>query len=189
MRITLGSSSPRRREILSILGLDFVVQETPFFDNPNTEAGTPQEVVERIAAQKMEALQETGVSGVLLTADTIVVVNSTILGKPRNETDAIQMLRKLSGTHHFVYSAVCLKNDTKSMLWSEKATVYFRELEDTEILSYVQKCQPFDKAGGYGIQDKAAAFVTKMEGEYYTVLGLPVVSLVHNLKEFGIETF
>ena len=189
--LVLGSSSPRRKEILTVLGVPFIIQETPFFDNPTAEAGTPQEIVERIAQQKMEALMETGATGILITADTIVVVDDILLGKPKDETDAFRMLTLLSGKKHSVRTAVCLKGGKLDLAitWSEQADVYFRDIEEPEIHSYIKHCQPFDKAGAYGIQDKAAAFIEKIDGEYYTVLGLPVVSLVQNLKKAGVTIF
>ena len=120
---------------------------------------------------------------IIIGCDTVVVYDGELMGKPRDKSDAVRMLKKLNGTTHEVISGICVR--TKDKLYSESVTTYvtFRHLTDEEINSYVEKCNPVDKAGAYGIQEAAGAFVSKIDGDFYNVVGLPLCRLCEILKK------
>ena len=184
MRFILASQSPRRRELLQKLNIPFLVQvadvdETMDKDLPLTEA------VARLSLRKAKAVAG-GQDDIVIAADTIVVLGNTVLGKPRDEKDAFQMLKSLSGRSHQVMTGVTvLKGDT-FRCHTEVTEVFFRELTDEEIAAYIATKDPMDKAGSYGIQNGGALFVEKIQGDYFNVVGLPVCRLGLMLKEFGL---
>ena len=151
--------------------------------------GTPaHEAVQRIAAGKaLDVARQVSPNSLILAADTVVVLDGKVLGKPRDEEDAFHMLRALSGKKHTVYTGMALRQGERSMTDHASADVWFRELTDGEIRAYIATGSPLDKAGAYGAQDMAALFVERIEGEFYTVVGLPICRLGRMMHDFGTE--
>ena len=183
--IYLASKSPRRRKLLKQLGIKFksfsVNSDEEFFDGEH-----PVECVKRIALEKMELAKSKVHNGIIITADTIVVLNKKVLGKPQSEKDAIKILSMLSGKQHTVFTGFCVLNKkTKKQIVSyEKTKVEFRKLKKDEIIDYVKGGSPMDKAGAYGIQDDfGAVFVKRIDGCYYNVVGLPLTNLYNTLRK------
>jgi len=184
-KLILASASPRREQLLKQIGLEFEVMPSDFDEN-NVCMNNPTESAKRAALEKARAVARKLVEGIVIGADTIVVYAGEVMGKPKDQSDAIQMLKRLSGKKHEVITGVALVNarNNREYVWSEKTSVWFRELSDIEIQKYVESGQPMDKAGAYGIQGRAAAFVKKIDGCYFNVVGLPLASLVENLNKF-----
>lgn len=182
--IILASASPRRAELLKQIGLDFQVCPSDLAETI-TPRSLPTKLVEELALMKAETVGRRFNRGLIIGADTIVVINQQIIGKPENNRHAIEILSQLSGNRHKVITGVSLLDlDRKGQIvWSESTLVYFRKLRDSEILEYVRSHDVSDKAGAYGIQEKAAAFVSRVEGCYFNVVGLPLASLVEKLWE------
>jgi septum formation protein len=182
--IYLASKSPRRRKLLKQLNLRFKVVDIHYKEK--FRAGEkPADTVKRIAREKMEQAKIVIRNGIIITADTIVVIDNHILGKPKNKKDAERILKILSGNTHFVYTGLSLFNydNHKSITGFEKTAVTFRKLDDDEIRSYILSGSPMDKAGAYGIQDDfGAVFVKKINGCYYNVVGLPLARLYESLQ-------
>ena len=151
--------------------------------------GTPvHEAVMRIAAGKaLDASRRAAEDSLILAADTVVALDGQVLGKPADEEDAFRMLRALSGRKHTVYTGMALRQGEKSMTDYASADVWFRELTDGEIRAYIATGSPMDKAGSYGAQDMAALFVERIDGEFYTVVGLPICRLGRMMRAFGTE--
>jgi septum formation protein len=173
MKILLASQSPRRKELLSSLGFDFEVVKIDCEEilPKHIEIG---EAAAYLSELKAEAFRKLENDEVLLTADTVVAIDNQILGKPKDEDDAKNMLQKLSGKTHQVYTGITIKTLDKTFTETDVANVEFDEISDDEIEYYVQKYRPFDKAGSYGIQEwLGMAKIRKMEGSYYTIMGLP----------------
>ncbi len=178
MRAVLASASPRRRELLSMLGLEFDV--CPSAAEEKTQPGLSlEETVMYLAREKGRGLQGNPV----ISADTIVVIDGKILGKPKSEEEAFTMLRTLSGRTHEVFTGICVNDDCRV----ERSLVTFAELTDEEIRAYIATGEPMDKAGAYGAQGKGAVFVEKIEGDFFNVMGLPVHRLYEMLKEQGVK--
>lgn len=182
MKLILASASPRRREILKNAGFEFEVK-TSEADETLPEGISPEEAVQYLAKIKNEVI-EADKNTTVISADTIVVCDGRILGKPKDETDAFNMLRTLSGREHFVYTGVCIRKGEKKTVFFEKTAVYFYELSDREISDYIATDEPTDKAGAYGIQGKGAVLVRKIDGDYFNVVGLPIARLVRELHRF-----
>jgi septum formation protein len=190
MKLILASSSPRRAEVLRDAG--FVFQVRPADVN---ETRLPQEAAEdyvrRVAQAKAHAVAEqaraVGERAIVIAADTIVLAEAQILGKPKDADDARRMLRLFSGRTHEVLTALCVINIAtgKEALHVEKTRVEFLKMSEEEIESYIQSGEPFDKAGAYGIQGIAGRFATRIEGCYFNVLGLPLSRLWTTLQAFG----
>ena len=183
--LILASQSPRRRELLSMLGLEFTII-TADIDETMDENLSVEDAVADVCRKKAEAVGVQNPGQLIVAADTIVVLENRVLGKPRTEEAAKDMLRSLSGRHHTVMTAFCLWKDGMADTHVEKTHVHFRELSDEEIAAYVATGSPMDKAGAYGIQDQAGIFVQALEGDYYNVMGLPLCSLVQKLREHGV---
>ena len=181
----LASQSPRRRELLSMLGLEFTII-TADIDETMDENLSVEDAVADICRKKAEAVGTRNPGQLIVAADTVVVLENRVLGKPRTEEEARDMLRSLSGRHHTVMTAFCLWKDGRADTHVEKTHVHFRALSEEEIAAYVATGSPMDKAGAYGIQDQAGIFVRALEGDYYNVMGLPLCSLVQKLREHGI---
>jgi len=186
-QVYLASKSPRRRKLLKQIGLEFksfsVDLNERFLENES-----PSKAVKRLAAEKLAAASIMKKEGVLITADTIVVLNGQIIGKPKNKKDAVGLLKMLSGKKHTVYTGIAVAEipDGKKIIDYAKTDVYFRDLKDKEIKDYVNGGSPMDKAGAYGIQDDfGAVFIKKINGCYYNVVGLPLERLYSILKEFS----
>lgn len=185
-KIVLGSNSPRRRELLAGLDIDFEVRVIPGIDESYPETLPLDEVPAYIAGKKAEAYLPTlPADELVVTADTVVVVGNEILGKPQDREDAIAMLRKLSGRTHEVVTGVCLTTKEKTVSFSASSVVSFARLDDDEIVYYVDKYRPFDKAGSYGIQEWIGyVAVEAINGSFYNVMGLPIHRLYQELKRF-----
>jgi len=181
--IYLASRSPRRKKLLQQMNLEFKVISVEI-DESRQGNESPLKMVKRLAAEKLAEARKSIDEGIIITADTTVVLDGEILGKPGNENEAKEMLSILSGKIHTVYTgfAVCNTKKGKTIVDYEKTKVTFRELEKKEIQDYVKTRSPMDKAGAYGIQDDfGAVFVKKINGDYYNVVGLPVSRLYTNL--------
>ncbi len=185
IKIYLASKSPRRRKLLKQLGLNF----KSFSVGLNEEildGEHPVQTVKRLALHKSEAAAKKVKNGVIITADTIVVLGKDIIGKPKSEKDAFNILSKLSGKTHIVYTGFVLNNlsNSKKIVGYEKTDVTFRKLSSREIKDYIKTGSPMDKAGAYGIQDDfGAVFVEKVNGCYYNVVGLPLAKVYKSLME------
>lgn len=187
----LASKSPRRRELLGNIGMEFTVSESDFDESTiSKDLETPLYVQELALLKAMSLLKKVPKNNLIIGADTVVEFEGEILGKPSNRDEAIQMLTKLSGKVHYVYTGVAVvrSNDAKSYAASEKTAVHFDNISRAEIEYYVDKFEPYDKAGAYGIQEYAGVFVRKIEGDYFNIVGLPVCLLNKIIKEeFGEE--
>lgn len=186
MKLVLASKSPRRKEILEMVTKDFTVR-TQDADESYGE-GTPLACVPELLAKRKAMATPIYEDEIIIGCDTVVVYENNLLGKPRDKAEAIEMLRLLNGTTHQVISGICVR--TRDKIYSEAVTTYvtFRSLEDEEIISYVEACRPLDKAGAYGIQERAGAFVSKIDGDFYNVVGLPLCRLCEVLKnELGFN--
>ena len=185
-RIILGSNSPRRRELLAGLDLSFDVHVIPGLEENYPDSLQPQEIPFFLSKHKTEAYLSTLEDQVLLiTADTIVWNETEVIGKPKDREDAIRMLRSLSGHEHQVVTGVCLTTTKKQETFSVVSSVRFASLTDEEIIYYVDKYKPFDKAGAYGIQEWIGYVgVESISGSFYNVMGLPVQRLYQELKRF-----
>lgn len=188
--LVLASSSPRRIELLNMLGLFSLQVVSPDYEDPYPEGMPPFEAVRHIAAGKAKTVAS-GLSSdkLILAADTIVSLDGQILGKPRDEDEARRMLRSLSGKKHTVYTGLALLQNGKLCCDTAESNVWFRELGDAEIEAYIKTGSPLDKAGAYGAQDMAALFVERIEGEFYTVVGLPICRLGNLFRSFGVNLF
>ncbi len=185
IKIFLASKSPRRRKLLKQLGLNFKSFSIDLHEEI-LDGEHPVQTVKRLALHKSQKAVKKVDSGIVITADTIVVLDSEIIGKPKNENDAFKILSKLSGRTHTVYTGFVIHNiDTnKKIIDYEKTKVTFRKLSATEIKDYINTGSPMDKAGAYGIQDDfGAVFVKKIDGCYYNVVGLPLAKLYRSLLQ------
>ena len=199
MELILGSRSPRRQELLKQIGLDFTVR-TADLDETKYETDDPVETVCATCAAKARAVAEDlrkncqlsiVNSQLILTSDTIVVLDGRIMGKPHSEAEAAEMLAALSGREHSVYTAFTLlpaAEGAEARVEYEETKVRFRPLTRGEILAYVATGEPMDKAGAYGIQGVGALLVESIHGDYYTVMGLPLCRVAQALRRWGIET-
>ena len=186
MKLILASKSPRRQALLRQLGLDFQIMTEDVDEHMDPEKA-PAEEVARVSVLKAEAvLPQIGPEDVLICADTIVVLDGQIMGKPRDDQDAVCMLRRLSGRTHTVYTAVTVCQGRQRQTVVEATDVSFRSLSDREIRGYVSTGEPRDKAGAYGIQGGAACFVSGLRGDYFNVMGLPLCTLTCLLRSCGI---
>lgn len=181
MKLILASNSPRRADILTQGGFTFT-KRTADTDESLPAGIPPAEAVERLAALKGQAV-EWRAGEVILSADTVVVYDGQILGKPKDEADACRMLRMLSGNTHSVFTGVYITSGEKTFVFHEETAVTFFPLTDAEITAYVQSGEPMDKAGAYGIQGRGALFVERIHGDYLNVVGLPLARTANYLKE------
>ncbi|MCQ2420236.1 MAG: Maf family protein [Clostridia bacterium] len=185
MSIILASKSPRRQELLHLLGVDFTIETADIDEHMDPALPAKQEVM-RVSALKAAKIADLHPDDLVIASDTIVVVDGKILGKPRDEADAFSMLRLLSGRGHEVMTGLCVRQADCEVRDAVITKVFFRELSDAEIRAYIATGEPMDKAGAYGIQGKASIFVTGIEGDYFSVMGLPVSRLCQVLRTFGI---
>lgn len=185
-KILLASKSPRRREILKLLRLPFTVVTIEGIDESYPHDLPASEVSEYISRKKAEAFSSRiGDDDLLITADTVVICDGKIMGKPKDSEDAVNMLRFLSGKTHEVTSGVTLSTKEKTISFTSVSKVTFSHLTDEEIRFYVDSFHPLDKAGAYGIQEWIGAVaVEKIDGSFYNVMGLPVHRLYQELKKF-----
>lgn len=182
MKIYLASNSPRRRELLKGLDLDFEQMVLEGIDESYPQCLPVEEVAEYICREKAAAYPMS--DSLLITADTIVTIDGEILGKPHDAAEAHAMLRKLSGRTHKVITGVCLIMAQKQRSFSDITTVTFREISDEEIDYYISHYKPFDKAGAYGIQEWIGYVgITSIQGSFYNVMGLPVERVYEEIKK------
>lgn len=185
-KIILASGSPRRKELMTMLGINFTVKTKPT-DEVYPDGTPTDKVSEFLAKLKAEAFLEESLSDpnlIVIAADTTVVIDDEILGKPKDRADAIAMLQKLSGKRHTVYTGVCILKEGQFHSFTAQTDVWFRKMADEEIVFYVDNYKPFDKAGAYAVQEWiGAAAISRMEGSYYNVVGLPTQMLYVKLAE------
>jgi septum formation protein len=181
--VILASQSPRRRELLRLVGIRHDVQPANI-DEALRDGESARGYVERLAREKVEAISAP--EAVTIGSDTTVVVDGEILGKPNDEAEAAAMLRRLSGRSHVVMTAVAARWKGRVVSGAEVVKVDFRELSDDEIRAYVATGEPMDKAGAYGIQGYGATIVDRVEGDYFAVMGLPLNRLTRLLESLGI---
>jgi septum formation protein len=183
--IILASNSPRRRELLKGLDLDFEVRVISGIKEDYPVSLLPEDVPEYIAGEKADAyINKLSFCDLLITADTIVIVDGQILGKPKDEEDACRMLQLLSGKTHEVTTGVCLLTTAFRRMFSVTSKVTFAQLTDADIKYYVNTYKPLDKAGAYGIQEWIGYIgVTALEGSYFNVMGLPVQRIFYELQK------
>lgn len=188
MQIVLASASPRRREILEMIGVSDLVICPAQGEETIPENATPAQAVVALAAQKCGSVAKLfDEENVVIAADTVVSVDGKILGKPHSEAEACEMLRSLSGRQHCVYTGVAVKYKGVSVAEFEETRVCFREMTDREIDAYVATGECMDKAGAYGIQGIGGYFVSAISGDYYNVVGLPLCRLGTILSRLGVD--
>lgn len=183
--IILASASPRRKELMTQVGLTFRVQ--PSNNDEIITKNNPEEIVKELSYQKAKEVFENGhLQDIVIGADTIVIYEGNILGKPKDEAEAYAMINRLQGNTHQVYTGVSViwkqENNTHVLAFAERTDVELFPMTDKEIKEYVDTKEPFDKAGGYGIQGCFASFVKRINGDYNNVVGLPVARLYQELK-------
>lgn len=188
MKIILASNSPRRKELLGGIGVDFEVKVIEGVDESYPDTIPAVDVAEYIAAEKASAYKVDD-DELLITADTVVIVDNDILGKPKDAADAHRMLREISGRTHQVVTGVCMTTKEEQRRFSVSTDVTFKQLTDGEIDFYIREHRPFDKAGAYGIQEWIGYIgVTALNGSYYNVMGFPVQRVYEELtRHFGVE--
>lgn len=186
MKIVLGSKSPRRKEILSLVCDNFEIRVSDADESYSSDI--PLSEVPKILAERKAMAIEMAEDEIVIGSDTVVLIENELLGKPKTRENAIRMLKKMSGKAHLVVSGICVRSKDKVYSEAVTSTVYMRELSDREIEKYVDVWKPLDKAGAYGIQEMAGSFVSRIEGDFYNIVGLPLCRLVEILKdEFNIE--
>lgn len=184
--IILGSNSPRRKELLAGLGLEFTVDTGNSFDEV-VEAGTPaREVPAALSRGKSHGFhRELSPDELLITADTVVIVDDRVLGKPHSREEAVDMLKMLSGRSHVVITAVTLRDSIREVTVSDSTEVIFNSLSQDEIDYYIDNYKPYDKAGAYGVQEWIGyTGISSINGSFYNVMGLPVHRVWEELKNF-----
>ena len=187
MRLILASASPRRAEILRDAGVAFTVVSSAVDETPYPDEA-PQELVQRLADAKADLVAARAVGpAIVIAADTVVVLDGQVLGKPRSTEDARHMLEQLSGRTHSVHTGVSLIRlpDAERLQFVETTLVHFSRLTGEEISKYLATEEPYDKAGAYAIQGRAGRFIPRIEGCYYNVVGLPLERLLAALRELG----
>lgn len=187
MQLILASQSPRRRELLTQMGLSNFIIQPAQGEEIIDPALPPDELVKTLSAQKAAEVAQTAPDALILAADTVVTADGRVLGKPQDKEDAAAMLRFLSGRTHTVYTGVTVRRGENSISQAEATQVRFRPLSEEEIAAYVATGEPMDKAGSYGIQGIGALLVEGIEGDYFNVVGLPVCRLGRILREFGVD--
>lgn len=180
MQLILASQSPRRKELMGLFHIPFVIRAADI-DETMDEKLSPYDEVARVSRLKAAATPHEE-DDVVVAADTIVVCGGKVLGKPKDEADAFAMLRLLSGKDHQVMTGLTVLRGNSATVCTEVTDIHFRDLTDEEILAYIRTGDPMDKAGSYGIQGGAALFVERINGDYYNVMGLPVCRLGQILK-------
>lgn len=187
-QLILASASPRRQQILKEAGYEFIVSPA-HPDESFPPQHPPADVARYLAEKKAHAFKgKITDQQLVITSDTTVVLGNTILNKPANEEEAYQMLRSLSGCQHQVITGVCLYTNQKEFSFSDTTEVWFKELSDEEIWYYIKNYKPFDKAGSYGIQEWIGMIgITKIEGSYFNVMGLPIHRVVAELDGLKLK--
>ena len=189
MKIILASRSPRRRELLERMGITDLEVIPAEGEEIATRTLTTDQLVEELSRRKCAEVAALRPKDLIIAADTVVATNNRVLGKPRSEEDAARMLATLSGRLHTVYTGVTVSLEGKTITSHEMTSVRFRTLTQADIIRYIATGEPMDKAGAYGAQGKAALFVSRIEGDYFNVMGLPLYLLGKMLADFGIQLF
>lgn len=184
VRVILASQSPRRRELLTTIGIAHEVRPADI-DETVLPGEAPVPHCERLAREKAHTLALQHPDAIVIGSDTIVVVDGAILGKPADRAEAVAMLSALSGRAHTVYTAVAVAHEGQTRSAVEPVTVHFRTLSPEQIAAYVDTGEPMDKAGAYGIQGYGATLVERIDGDYYAVMGLPLGRLVEVMRDLG----
>ena len=189
-RIVLASGSPRRQELLQRIGITEFDVRVPEVEESYPAGLTPRETVEYISREKADAAARLcGADEIVITADTMVFLDDQRLGKPADEDDALRMLTALQGRHHTVCTGVTVRQGDRSITESEATEVYFRPATEAELRGYIATGEPMDKAGAYGVQGKGALLVERLNGDFFNVMGLPVLRLSRMLGQFGVSFF
>lgn len=183
MDVILASASPRRKELLKKIFNEFKIIPSKAEDNANV-CLPPKEKVAFLAKIKAKDIHQYYENSLVIGSDTIVALGDKILEKPKSKQDAINMLENLSGKSHSVFTAVCVFYEDKKLEFVEETKVFFTKMTQKEMEDYANSDEPYDKAGGYGIQGEASKFISKIEGDYFNVCGLPVSRLYYELKKF-----
>ena len=185
-RIVLASGSPRRQELLQRIGIrDFTIR-VPQVEEWYPDGLTKEEIVCYISREKSQAVPSDQ-EEIVITADTMVFLDDQRLGKPQDEADALRMLTALQGRRHTVCTGVTVRQGDRVLTESEATGVIFRPAEESELRAYIATGEPMDKAGSYGVQGKGALLVERLEGDFFNVMGLPVLRLSRMLAQFGIK--
>lgn len=189
-KIVLASASPRRKEILEQIGIGFDI--IPSTCDEVITKDVPKDIVEELAQQKAyEVFKKLDNPDIVIGADTIVVLNDTIMGKPKDEKDAFDMLGRLQDNTHIVYTGVCVlikeNNAIRKLIFSEATKVSMYPMSEEQILDYIATKEPMDKAGAYAVQGKSAIYIKKIDGDYNNVVGLPIARLYNEMLELGID--
>lgn len=179
----LASKSPRRKEILSLCNIDFdiIVSDADETMNPDNDL---KDEIQKLAMKKAKAVFDTHTDSIVIGADTIVVFNNKILGKPKDEQDAFNMLKMLQGNTHEVITGVCFMSKEKTSTLANVSLVHFDTMSDEEILEYIATKDPLDKAGSYGIQGLASKYIKGIEGDFFSIMGLPLHDVYTLLKQY-----
>ena len=189
-KIVLASASPRRQELLRRIGITEFDIRIPEVDESYPADLTPQGVVEHISRKKAEAAAALCTEDeIVITADTMVFLDDARLGKPADEADALRMLSALQGHRHIVCTGVTVRQGDRAITESETTEVYFRPASEVELRAYIATKEPMDKAGAYGIQERGSLLVEKIHGDFFNVMGLPVLRLSRMLQHFGVTFF
>ena len=188
VKIVLASGSPRRQELLRRMGIaDFDIR-VPQVEECFPEGLTPEETVCYISREKSDAARLLCTpEELIITADTMVFLDEARLGKPKDEADALGMLTALAGRRHKVCTGVTVRQGEKILTAAQHTDVYFRPASEAELRAYIRTGEPMDKAGAYGVQGKGALLVERIDGDFFNVMGLPVLLLAGMLKDFGID--
>ena len=183
--IVLASGSPRRRELLERIGLRSFTVRVPDVEESYPAGLKPEEIVSYISRKKSRALASAD-DEIVITADTMVFRDDQRLGKPRDEAHALEMLTALQGRHHTVCTGVTVRQGEKILTRAASTDVYFREASQDELRAYIRGGEPMDKAGAYGVQGPGALLVERIDGDFFNVMGLPVLLLSRMLASFGL---
>ena len=184
-RIVLASGSPRRQELLRRMGIDGFTVRVPQVEEAFPAGLTPQETVEYISREKSQAVPSDA-EEIVITADTMVFLDDKKLGKPADESEALAMLTALQGRHHTVCTGVTVRQGQRVLTRAQSTHVYFRPASEAELRAYIAGGEPMDKAGAYGVQGQGALLVERIDGDFFNVMGLPVLLLSRMLADFGI---
>ncbi|MDO4940862.1 MAG: Maf family protein [Erysipelotrichaceae bacterium] len=185
-KIILASQSPRRKELLNMLGIPFDVIVADIDEQIDYRNNLVEEI-KKLSYQKANAVFENHQDNIVIGSDTIVYINNEVLGKPKTMENAKEMLHKLSNKTHQVVTAVTIMSKEKTDTFASITDVTFYELTDKEINDYVESTEPLDKAGAYAIQGKGCEFVKAINGDYYTVVGLPIAEVLRHLRTFKAD--